>query len=610
MVGMAGQAANGEIGLVIAGYEWLAAITLVAVAFFFLPRFLKSGIFTIPQFLEHRFDGIARTVMSVLMVIMLVSVNISLVTYLGAKFLDPYLSGIGTVDIGFLYPINSIVLLCWTVGILAAAYVAVGGLKACAWADLIQGAALILGGAVITVLAIQALGDPDPSRGMNQPEMVAQLVGVESSAGIGERLGQLREDRMHMILPWTSSVIPWTALIIGLWIPNFYYWGLNQYIMQRALGAKSLAEGQKGVVFAAGMKLIIPFVVCVPGIIAFVLYSDLMAEKADQTNNAPIMQRYEEVSANSESVLFAFNDDFVVRHEDRAEAILTHNLSIVGGDRDHFLSLGKSASNGIDPEDGKPWTAAEEFANANSAVLAEADAGTEVVGTLVGYDYDDAFPILVANLAGSGFKGFVIAAVMGAVVSSLASMLNAASTIFTMDIYKKFLAPEATQGQLVWVGRVCVGVAVILGCLIAPIFANPDLGGAFNAIQSLQTYLSPGILTIFLFGLFVPRAPRVCGVIGLILSPILAFAYAQIQATAGFEDASIGGLLFNNFLNRAALVVFSIAIILGIITAIRPLAEPIKLPEQSNMDLKSSPIAKVMGIAVCVLTVVLYIVFA
>jgi hypothetical protein len=147
---------------------------------------------------------------------------------------------------------------------------------------------------VITWLALGALGDPNPELGMNAPAEVAASLGVEQSAGVGERLGVLKDEKMHMFLPWTSSVIPWTALMIGLWIPNFYYWGLNQYIMQRALGSKSLAEGQKGIVFAAGMKLIIPFVVCVPGIIAFTLYSGEMADRidGDAKTNRPVLLEF------------------------------------------------------------------------------------------------------------------------------------------------------------------------------------------------------------------------------------------------------------------------------------------------------------------------------
>ncbi len=650
MVGMSGAAANGEIGLSIASYEWMAAITLVCVGFFFLPMFLKSGIYTIPQFLEFRFNAFARTVMSLLMVIMLVSVNISLVTYLGAKFLDPYIS-IASIEFGFLYPIDDIAILCWIIGITAGIYVAAGGLKACAWADIIQGAALIVGGGVITWLAISALGDPDPAAKMNAPAEVAASLGLEESAGVGERLGVLKEEKMHMFLPWTSSVIPWTALVIGLWIPNFYYWGLNQYIMQRALGAKSLAEGQKGIVFAAGMKLIIPFVVCVPGIIAFTLYSGEMAAEidGDAKTNRPVLLEFAKTSgiplpenirlsiangsgmvtngisdaerlaiaddllagteAGTDSDVYMFNGDFADREPAFANSIFAFNATRTGGDSTAAIESGATKNGGIDPEDGKEWSPGEKLANANEILTADVAAASKSA-TLAGYDYDDAFPLLVALLAGPGFKGFVIAAVMGAVVSSLASMLNAASTIFTMDIFKRYLKKDATDHQQVLMGRICVPVAVVLGCLIAPIFANPDLGGAFNAIQSLQTYLSPGILTIFLFGLFVHRAPRMAGLVGLVLSPVLAFAYAQIANAGNFADDSIMGLIFNNFLNRAALVVISISVVLGIMTMLMPLPAPIVLPENDKIELKSSPVAKIGGIAVVLCTIVLYIVFA
>lgn len=648
MVGMSGAAANGDIGLAIASYEWMAAITLVCVGFFFLPMFLKSGIYTIPQYLEFRFSPIARTVMSVLMVIMLISVNISLVTYLGAKFLDPYIN-IASTDVGFIYPLDDIAVLCWVIGITAAVYVAAGGLKACAWADIIQGAALIVGGAVITWLALGALGEPDPAKGMNDATQVANQLGVAESSSVAERLGVLKDEKMHMFLPWTSSVIPWTALVVGLWIPNFYYWGLNQYIMQRALGSKSLAEGQKGIVFAAGMKLIIPFVVCVPGIIAFTLYSGEMADRidGDAKTNRPVLLELSKTTGielpesvrlaiangsgrttaempleerlaitdamlaeapSSEGKLFPFDGDFADRQPALAEAVFAYNLATGGVAEADARSQSDAKNGAIDPEDAKPWTPSETLSNANQAIV-DGNKSLPAAAPLVGYDYDDAFPILVSLLAGPGFKGFVIAAVMGAVVSSLASMLNAASTIFTMDIFKRFLKPDATDHQQVLVGRICVPIAVIAGCLIAPIFADPEFGGAFNAIQKLQTYLSPGILTIFLFGLFVPRAPRMAGVIGLVLSPILAAVY-EFVVTPMVAGTTLGDFLFVNFLNRAALVVVTITVVLGLITVIKPLPQAIALPQAEGMELKSSGIAKALGIVVVILTVALYVVFA
>ncbi|MEO0477638.1 MAG: sodium/solute symporter, partial [Planctomycetota bacterium] len=317
MVGMSGAAANGEMGFAIASYECIAAITLVVVGSTFLPMFLKAGIYTIPQFLDYRYGTLARTVMSVLMFVTLVLVNISTMTYSGLKFLDPYVN-LGGLDIQ---------VLSWAVGLIAGIYIAIGGLKASAWADLIQGTALIIGGAVVTILAINALGSPDAAAGMNDAASVAASLGVEENAGVVERLASLKEDKMYMFLPKTHDAIPWTALLIGVWIPNFYYWGLNQYIVQRTLGSKTLAEGQKGIVFAAALKLVIPFVVCVPGIIAFTLYSGQMAEKADADTNGAIVEVFQ---ADPGQQIFPFRDDFAERDYEMAVGMFNHDLTVIG----------------------------------------------------------------------------------------------------------------------------------------------------------------------------------------------------------------------------------------------------------------------------------------
>lgn len=592
MVGMSGQAANAEIGFAVASYEWMAAITLVVVAFTFLPVFLRAGIYTIPQFLQHRYGTLARAVMSVLMFITFVFVNISTVTYLGAKFLDPY------VDFGG----SDITILAWIIGLIACVYIAIGGLKASAWADLIQGTALILGGGVVTVLAIGALGSPDAAQGMNDAASVAASLGVDQNAGVGERLASLKEERMHMFLPATHSAIPWTALVIGLWIPNFYYWGLNQFIVQRTLGSKTLAEGQKGIVFAASLKLVIPFVVCVPGIIAFTLYSDQMAAKADLDTNAAIIEVFE---TERDGTLFPFRADYAERDYAVALQLFEHNAALAGVDA---AAARESAAEAAAQSADEP-TPGGILASANEEVLSAASPEMPRQGLLVGYDYDDAFPLLVSKLLPIGLKGFVIAAVMGAVVSSLASMMNAASTIFAVDIYARFINKDASQRQLVRTGRVVVVCATIVGCLIAPLINNPVLQGAFTFIQEFQGFISPGILTIFLFGLFVKRAPRMCGTVGLLLSPAIYGALFLVSAQYDFEPGSLAALVIEPFLNRMAITVLMIAGVLTLMTWLRPLPEPVKLPEQQGMDLSSSRGAKIAGLIVVAATIVLYIIF-
>jgi len=573
-VGMSGQAAKGSIGLAVASYEWVAAITLVVVAFFFLPKFLKSGIFTIPEYLEYRFNHTSRLVMSLLMVIIYLGVTIPTVIYLGAKALSPLfreeLMGI---------PIN-ITTLSWFVGILAGVYVAAGGLKACAWADLIQGSALIIGGAVIMVLTFMALDNPGRFEGIDVAAVNTSL-GVGDGATFGEKFSALKESSMHMALPRTSTFLPWTALLLGIWIPNFYYWGLNQYIMQRTLGAHSLREGQRGVVFAAFLKLIIPFIVCIPGIIAFTLYAGKMQENAMnlESLNKPVLEAFERAkkSPAEAQMVIPFDSDFAQLQPELAAEVLSFNAAVLGKDvpaGDDLSAINGKLLEGVD----------------------ESHPQVDVRQELVGYDYDGAFPLLIRYLTPKGLRGFVLAALMGAVISSLASMLNAASTIFTMDIYREWFNKKAAQSALVWVGRCCVPIGVIIGCLIAPVLANPRFKGAFAFIQEFQGFVSPGVLTIFLFGLFVKWTPRYCGVLGLVLSPII---YGILFF--GWGDMA--------FLNRMGITVGAIAAVLLLITLIRPMRERIVLPEQTKIELNWSKGSVYFGLFVTLLTVVLYIIF-
>jgi len=573
-VGMSGQAAKGSIGLAVASYEWIAAITLVVVAFFFLPKFLKSGIFTIPEYLEYRFNHTSRLVMSLLMVIIYLGVTIPTVIFLGAKALSPLfkeeLMGM---------PIN-ITTLSWFVGLLAGVYVAAGGLKACAWADLIQGSALIIGGAVIMVLAFTALDDPSKFEGIDIAAVNTSL-GVGDGATFGEKFSALKEANMHMVLPRASDFLPWTALLLGIWIPNFYYWGLNQYIMQRTLGAHSLREGQRGVAFAAFLKLIIPFIVCIPGIIAFTLYGAKMQENAMnlESLNKPVLEAFDraKTSPSEAKMVIPFDGDFARLQPQLASGVLSFNAAV----------LGKVALEG------------EDLSAINGQLLEGVDEShphVEVRQELVGYDYDGAFPLLIRYLTPTGLRGFVLAALMGAVISSLASMLNAASTIFTMDIYREWFNKKAAQKMLVWVGRCCVPIGVIIGCLIAPVLANPRFKGAFAYIQEFQGFVSPGVLTIFLFGLFLKWTPRHCGVLGLVLSPII---YGILFF--GWSDMA--------FLNRMGITVGAIAAVLLIVTLIKPMKERIALPEQTKIELNWSKGSVYFGLFVTLLTVALYIIF-
>lgn len=573
-VGMSGQAAD-WLGLAIASYEWMAAVTLVIVAFAFLPTFLRTGIYTIPEFLEHRYGYFSRLIMAVATLVILVGVPTASVIYSGAKvisvaFHDTTLLGL---DLG------NLTVACWLIGVLAAGYVFVGGLKACAWADLIQGAALIAGGAIMTWLAFRALGTADPVAlaatsavpGRATPEALEVAGALERFALLNG--GPVEEGgKLHMVRPASDPAIPWTALLAGLWIPNLFYWGLNQYIVQRTLGSKSLAEGQKGIVFAALLKLVIPFIVVIPGILAFNLYGSDLRSEADR-RNAPTLERF----AAGERSVFPFTETFVRAQPEMATTLYQHNVKQVG-----------ASSTLAEP--------ADLFA-ANTVLVQHAlTAGQPLASTLIGYDYDAAFPTLLRNLlqSGTGLKGFVFAAIFGAVVSSLASMLNAASTIFAMDVWNKARGTPPA-GELVRVGRACVVAFAVIACLIAPSLGRPEFGGIFTFIQEFQGFISPGILAVCLFGLLVPRAPRFLGWLGIALNAVLYGALKQMLDVA--------------FLDRMAICFGAVLAVLTLCTLVRPLAQPVVMPVNAGFDITPSRSAKLVGYAVCGLTALLYLIF-
>ncbi len=480
-VGMSGAGA-GNVGLAIASYEWIAAVTLVFVAIFFLPRFLSAGIYTIPEYLEYRYNATARTIMSIFLMVVYVCVTIVAVVYSGGL----------TIHTIFGWPLVTSI---WIIGVLAAAYTTFGGLKAVIWADLIQGSALIVGGAVVLFFGLRAM---TPEGGL-----VAGWGAFMEEAG----------DKMHMRLPNDHASLPFTALLFGIWIPNFYYWGLNQYITQRTLASKSLSEGQKGVLFAAFLKLLIPFVIVIPGIMAWILYG-------------------------------------------------------------------------------------EELGGAESAAR------------------DAAYPVLIRNLVPVGLRGFMLAALAGAVMSSLASMLNSASTIFTMDLFKRYIKPSASENQLVLAGRSSTVVFVVVGCMIAPMLADPRFGGVFHYIQDLQGFISPGILTAFVFGLIIKRTPPAAAIAAMVANvPIYGLLHFKSVQTVMVRWVPVLGAMDANgvgnvaFLNQMAVTATCLTIVMAIVTAIKPLEKPVVMPVNKDFDMRHSPVVPAAGTAIILATMALYYVF-
>lgn len=426
-IGMSGS--GFAIGLAIASYEWMAALTLLIVGKFFLPIFLKKGLYTIPEFIEKRYSENLKTILAIFWIALYIFVNLTSVLYLGATALDTIM-GSGT---------GSILLECIIgLALFAALYSLWGGLAAVAWTDVIQVVLLIVGGLITTAIALTHVS-PDGS-----------ILG-----GFAEIYRQTPE-KFSMILEKGEILTPngrdaWrdlpglAVLIGGMWVANLYYWGFNQYIIQRTLAAKSLRESQKGIAFAAFLKLLIPLIVVIPGIVAYVL------------NTGP-------------------------------DGVLT--------------------ADGVDPS----------FVGASGNII-----------------NDNAAPWLISNFIPVGLKGLVLAALSAAIVSSLASMLNSTATIFTMDIYKPYLNPQASEGRLVTVGRVSVAVALVIAITLAPQLKH--LGQVFQYIQEYTGIVSPGILAVFLLGLFWRKTTNRASIWGVLLSIPIAL-YFKV-APNGWSDAPV-----------------------------------------------------------------------
>ena len=428
-IGMSGS--GFALGLAIASYEWMAAITLLVVGKFFLPIFIEKGLYTIPEFIEKRYSSNLKTILAVFWIALFVFVNLTTVLFLGGKALDTIIgSGDGSILL------TSIIGLA----LFAAAYSLWGGLAAVAWTDVVQVVLLIFGGLLMTYFALSNVTDTG--------SFVDGLKYIYDKA----------PERFSMILSKGEIITPngrdawWdlpglAVLIGGMWVANLYYWGFNQYIIQRTLAAKSLEEGQKGIVFAAFLKLIIPLIVVLPGIIAYVM--------------------------------------------------------------------------NLDPETGQ----------LNMALLSNEG----FLGTAGNIANDNAAPWLIKNFIPVGLKGLILAALAAAIVSSLASMINSTSTIFTMDIYKSTINKKADDKQMVKVGRLTGLVALIIAMILAPQLGS--LGQVFQFIQEYTGVVSPGILAVFLMGLFYKKATNNAAIWGVILSVPIAM-YFKV-APNGWSDASI-----------------------------------------------------------------------
>jgi solute:Na+ symporter, SSS family len=409
-IGMSGE--GFFVGIAVAAYEWIAALALIIIAVWFIPIYLKNKIYTMPQFLKTRYNESVSLVMAIFWLFLYVFVNLTSILYLGAVAINGLLGGdyLHVIMIGLM---------------LMALLITLGGMKVIGYTDVIQVAVLIIGGFATVYMALQIVD-----------QRINGALAGNAITGFKTLLSQAPE-HFKMILPKPNNtdmsaagqlardkyiVLPGIAMYFaGQWIVNLNYWGCNQYITQRALGAK-LETARKGILFAGFIKLFMPVIVMLPGIAAFVLYKN---------------------------------------------------------------------------------------------------------GQLPGFEggKDGAYSAILAFLP-VGFKGLAIAALTAAIVASLAGKANSIATIFTLDIYKKYLNKLADEKKMVWTGRLTVLVSMV----VAVIFTWQDLlgiggEGGFTFIQKYTGFISPGVFAMFILGLFWKRTTGTAAMAGLITGFVLSIFF-------------------------------------------------------------------------------------
>ncbi|MFM6969545.1 MAG: sodium:solute symporter family transporter [Sediminibacterium sp.] len=433
-IGMSGE--GFFVGTAVAAYEWIAALALIIIAVWFIPIYLKNKIYTMPQFLKTRYNESVSLVMAIFWLFLYVFVNLTSILYLGAVAINGLLGGeyLHVVMVGLM---------------IMALFITLGGMKVIGFTDVIQVAVLIIGGFATVYMALQIVD-----------QRINGVLDGSAIAGFKTLLAQAPE-HFKMILPKPNNtdmsvagqlardkyiVLPGIAMYFaGQWIVNLNYWGCNQYITQRALGAK-LETARKGILFAGFMKLFMPVIVMLPGIAAFVLYKN---------------------------------------------------------------------------------------------------------GQLPGFEggKDGAYSAILAFLP-AGLKGLAIAALTAAIVASLAGKANSISTIFTLDIYKKYINKDANEKKMVWTGRLTVLVSMI----VAVLFTWKDLlgiggEGGFTFIQKYTGFISPGVFAMFILGFFWKRTTGTAAMVGLITGFALSIFFNNYAVgLLGHEN-----IMFTAYLNKNGL---------------------------------------------------------
>lgn len=462
LIGMNGSAYKN--GMIIIAWEVTSAIALVIAALYFLPTYLRMGLTTIPEYIQNRFDNLTKTIVALLLMVSFVVTLLPIVLYTGAINMESIFNVSEVLEVG---KEEGIWITVVVIGVVGSVYAIFGGLKAVAYSDSINALGLVLGGLLVPIFALWEIGDGNVAGGLSKvyhaiPEKF-NVVGAE------------------------DSVLPFSTIFTGLMINQIYFWGMNQTIIQRVFGAKNMAEAQKGLLYAGIMKILIPLIIVVPGIIAFYYFGE---------------QFYD-------------NQDFI-------------------------------------------------------------------------------YPELVKKVMPLSLVGFFAAVVLGAILSTFNSVLNSAATIFSLDLYKKIIHTQASDKQLVRVGKWSSVVLAVFAILIAPMVGNaPE--GLYQLMQQLNGIFFIPIASILLAGLFIPQISATGAKVGMVtgLSFYLLTTYIL---DIGIHFIHIWGIEF--VLNLLVMYLVSLKY---------PRKARMEMPRNAKLDMTPWKYAKPLAFALCAITILIYI---
>ncbi|ONI42347.1 solute:sodium symporter family transporter [Candidatus Epulonipiscium fishelsonii] len=463
-VGMSGQAY--EANMSVMGWEVGSGITLILVALFLVPRYLKQGITTIPEFIQSRFDGGTRQFITILFLVSYIINLLPITLYSGAVAMGQIFNVSEIFGITY---VQSIWVMVWIIGIIGSIYAIFGGLKAVAISDTINGIALVIGGLLVPIFGILFIGDGNFVQGLTS-------------------FFQSNPEKFNAIGSSTDP-LPFSTMFTGLLLVNLYYWGTDQSIIQRALGAKNLEEAQKGVIFAGLLKVLTPMLVIIPGIIAFQI-------------------------------------------------------------------LGSNITN-----------------------------------------MDTVYPLLVSTVLPAPIIGLFAAAMMGAILSTFNSVLNSASTLFALNVYKTSIGKDASEKQLIKVGKLFALVIALVSMFVAPFILNAP-AGLFDYLQTINGFFNVPIFTIIFMGYMTKRVPPIAAKVAITFF-VTVYGITQLFIDTGIHYLHISGILF----------VIS-CLMMFVIGKIRPMEVPYKMPENSPVEMNPWKERYLFSGAVMFVMISMYIVFS